>query len=408
MSPIALPNTAPAAPALAGKTARGGSGDDFPLNELLLAPDLALAPGTVTPGPVRLKLAGGGKSLPDGQDTKRKGKDTSGNSRQEADPLFGWITAMFAPQPIPVGTAITASAATTTPTPIAFTDATATPANQSGEANAQAGTPITTPKVTSTPALDPATVPTFDINQAIQSAVTSTDKAVMTPAAATPAQANNPSPAPTAVPAAAQTGNQPPSPTAQQLARPSQTAAQVFATAILATQGRKTSDRDPTKPDPQIAALQSASSTPTDAVKASEANHQTALDLRQDTGLKAMIDHIETLRDNADATDTRVRLTPAGLGTVDVAVRKDGDTVHVHFSAEQPETRSLLADSQPKLSALAQERGIRLGETSVSGGAADPNRQSPQQLFTTEPAAPQRAQSIQSDAADSDGDGRIA
>jgi flagellar hook-length control protein FliK len=407
MLPIALPNIAPAAPATAGKTARGGSGDDFPLNELLLTADLALTPAPATTGPARPKLAGSGKSLPDGQETKRKGKDTSGNSRQEADPLFGWITAMFTPQPIPAGTAIAANAGTTTPATTASTDAAAT-ASQTGEANAQTTAPVTSPDAAPASVPDPIAVLTLDIDQAIQSLVAPATKASMTPAPATPAQATNPSQAPAAAPSAAQAGNQLPSRPAQQAAPVTQTAGQVFATALLATQNRKSGDRDTTKPDVQIASLQSASSAPTDAVKASAANHQTGLDLRQDTGLKSMIDHIEMLRDNADATDTRVRLTPAGLGTVDVAVRKDGDTVRVHFTAEQPETRALLADSQPKLSALAQERGIRLGETSVSGGAADPNRQQPQQLFTSEPSAPARARSIQSDAADTDSDGRIA
>ena len=57
-------------------------------------------------------------------------------------------------------------------------------------------------------------------------------------------------------------------------------------------------------------------------VQAASGTAQTALDLTADTGLQHMIDRIETLRDAADATDTRVRLIPDALGSIDVAVRQ--------------------------------------------------------------------------------------
>ena len=62
-----------------------------------------------------------------------------------------------------------------------------------------------------------------------------------------------------------------------------------------------------------------------------------------------MIAHIETLRDNADAGDTRIRLIPDALGTIDVAVKRDHDTLHVQFTAEQATTRTLIQDAQPRL-----------------------------------------------------------
>jgi hypothetical protein len=84
---------------------------------------------------------------------------------------------------------------------------------------------------------------------------------------------------------------------------------------------------------------------------------------------QAMISRIETLRDAVDAADTRIRLIPDALGTIDVAVRRDGDAVHVHFTAEQPQTRALLQDAQPRLADAAEQRGVRLGQTSVDGGS---------------------------------------
>lgn len=106
-----------------------------------------------------------------------------------------------------------------------------------------------------------------------------------------------------------------------------------------------------------------------------------ALDLTVDSGLQRMIDRIETLRDTADAGDTRVRLIPDALGSIDVAVRQEGDRVHIRFTAEHEATRALIAEAQPRLTELAAARGVRIGDTSVStgsggggGGTAPPPR----------------------------------
>jgi len=96
---------------------------------------------------------------------------------------------------------------------------------------------------------------------------------------------------------------------------------------------------------------------------------QTALDLTADSGLQRMIDRIETLRDAADSRDTRIRLIPDALGGIDVAVRREGDRVHVRFTAEHDATRALIADAQPRLTELAAARGVRIGDTSVSTGS---------------------------------------
>jgi flagellar hook-length control protein FliK len=79
-----------------------------------------------------------------------------------------------------------------------------------------------------------------------------------------------------------------------------------------------------------------------------------------------MIDRIEALRDDANANDTSIRLKPEALGRVDVSLRTHADgAVSVHFAAEQPATRTLLADAAPQLNAAAEARGIRLAGTSV-------------------------------------------
>jgi flagellar hook-length control protein FliK len=386
---------------------RSGSGDDFSLNELLLTPDLAVTPDMSTATPARSKSAGGGKTLPDDQDDKDTDKQKPDTSKSTADPLFSWITALLAPQP--VRPSVAAAPASGVMTSNATSNPVPAPTASTEDATAQA-TPADTSRAPATsPTANLVALASLDASKASQPAETVANKAAATATDPVAVQSNGQQAiAPTeGAQGGAQAPAHPAGPNAQP-AQTAQTASQVFAAAILAAQGRKSPNRESPDSDPQAAVTQMASAAPADAVKASELNHQSGLDLRQDTGLQSMVDHIETLRDNADATDTRIRLTPAGLGTVDVAVRKDGDTVHVHFAAEQPETRTLIADAQPRLSELAQARGIRLGETSVSGGASDPGRQQPQQAFTAERAAPARAQSIQSSAEVADGGGRIA
>lgn len=92
-------------------------------------------------------------------------------------------------------------------------------------------------------------------------------------------------------------------------------------------------------------------------------------DMRQERWPQAMIERIETIRDAADALDTRIRLVPDALGAIDVNVQRDGDTLHVRFTAEQAQTRALLADAAPRLAEAAESRGLRLGQSGVNADA---------------------------------------
>lgn len=103
-----------------------------------------------------------------------------------------------------------------------------------------------------------------------------------------------------------------------------------------------------------------------------------------------IIDHIEALRDAADARDTRITLVPHALGKIDVAVRQDGDMLHVHFTAEAPATRALIADAQPRLAEIAEQRGLRLGQSSVDSGAGQQQRQAQPQPAPAQPTPAQR------------------
>lgn len=148
-------------------------------------------------------------------------------------------------------------------------------------------------------------------------------------------------------------------------------ASQVFGAAIqAATKARD--ERDTTDPTAPSIAAGAPISEP--AIKTAEAQ-QAPLDMRQERWPHAMIERIEILRDAADATDTRIRLVPDALGAINVSMRKDGDTVHIHFNAEQAATRTLLADAQPRLADLAEGRGLKLGQGALGDGNAGSNQQ---------------------------------
>ena len=165
---------------------------------------------------------------------------------------------------------------------------------------------------------------------------------------------------------------------------------------------------DATEPSPREIALQALSAAAGSAqvagtVVATGHAQQTALDMRRDDWPQTMIDHIEALRDAADATSTRITLMPDALGKVDVSIRHDGDAVHVHFAADVPQTRTMLADAQPRLAEAAQVRGVKLGQATVDAGGGEAGRQQPQQQQNSaNPALPPRpasAMAIEDDAA---------
>ncbi|WP_375402228.1 flagellar hook-length control protein FliK [uncultured Sphingomonas sp.] len=124
------------------------------------------------------------------------------------------------------------------------------------------------------------------------------------------------------------------------------------------------------------------------------------LDLRQDRWPTAMIDRIERLRDAVDAVDTRIRLLPDALGVIDVAVKREGDTVHVHFNAEQAATRALLQDASTRLAEAAEARGLKLGQTAVGGDGSQPNGRQPRSDGTPVPARPRHAATVDDDSTD--------
>ncbi|MEG3084270.1 flagellar hook-length control protein FliK [Sphingomonas sp. PB2P12] len=181
-------------------------------------------------------------------------------------------------------------------------------------------------------------------------------------------------------------------------------ASQVFGAAIQAAT-RIRDDRDTTDTTAFPLAASAPVSPPT--IKTAEA-HQAPLDMRQERWPHAMIERIEMLRDSADASDTRIRLIPDALGAIDVSMKTDGDTVHVHFNAEQAATRTLLADAQPRLAELAEARGLKLGQGTLGDGSAGSGQRAPASPQTPNRTAPNRTTTASAMIADAAEDTRIA
>lgn len=129
------------------------------------------------------------------------------------------------------------------------------------------------------------------------------------------------------------------------------------------------------------------------AIAAAVDVQQGALDMRRQEWMGQMIDQLEAMRDASPARETRLSLSPEALGKVDVSIRQDGDRIHVHFAAETQAARHLLTDAQPRLSELAEARGVKLGQTSVDGGGAGQgSARHPQHVLTPQSPAPRAAE----------------
>lgn len=177
-------------------------------------------------------------------------------------------------------------------------------------------------------------------------------------------------------------------------------AAQMFAAAI---QRAVRADRRPAEPALAAPLLGDAAPLVMPTVAAAENSRHAALDMARATWPGAMIERIERLRDAADAADTSIRLVPDRLGAIDVSLRRDGDTVAVQFTAQAAETRQLLVDAQPRLSEMAEAKGLRLslhaGDGGTAGGQSQSHAQSqPQQQRAAAPSI-NRMRAPSSDAA---------
>ncbi len=324
-------------------------------------------------------IAAGGKKLPE-LDLDEKPGDGDADKDSDPDPAFAWFAAPVAAEPARTGFAPAAKPAPRPVTPGEAAPMEAQPVVEG--AKPQKGGPVpdavpaddgavlatgkAVPAATIAPSVEAAPKPVFQAKaDAAQPAAP--PQPVAAPAVEVPALSNHPVATPTVtfsldVPLAPR--------------RPVGEAVDAIFT--------------PAAPD--------APSAP--AIAAPADMQQAALDTRRHEWMGSMIDRIETMRDASATGDTRIRLAPDALGQVDISIRHEGDRIHVHFATETQAARQLLSDAQPRLSELAEARGVKLGQTSVDGGAAGSGQQ--QNAATRQPTPPRPAGAAAEAAADTD------
>jgi len=340
------------------------------------------------------------KSSDDADDAPADGDDATDDAGT-ATPIIAFFAAPAAPIMIdPARLPATAPRATNP----AIAAATAQAAPAPLDPNLTAAPTAATPAITSAPASAGALPAAFELLDAGSPARAATAPAE--PTAATAPRIAAHSDTPRFAIAAAALVSDPATITAQP-------ARQAFATALAALSVRAAlRDDDRGEPPQPIAGLAAptADTLLRSAVQQAAASDQAALDPRHDRGLHGMIDHIEMLRDDANARDTRIRLTPDALGTVDVALRRDGDALHVRFSSANEATRLVLGDAQPRLAALAEARGVRLAGSSIDAGTPGDagNGGQPQPQPRTESFRPARARRAVAAETDIPSDQRLA
>lgn len=63
--------------------------------------------------------------------------------------------------------------------------------------------------------------------------------------------------------------------------------------------------------------------------------------------------------------EATLRISPDGLGPVEIRLKLDGDRVELGFAATQQETRQALQDALPKLREMLAQQGLQLGHADV-------------------------------------------
>ncbi len=117
--------------------------------------------------------------------------------------------------------------------------------------------------------------------------------------------------------------------------------------------------------------------------------------------IEGMIDQIEVMRDaRADGsnTTTRIRLSPDALGAIEIVLSGEGEAIDVRINADTPAARTLLAEAAPRLTDMAEARGLKLGQ----GDAGQPGQQQAQRQQPNDDAMADRRRTA--DAADAGGD----
>ena len=78
--------------------------------------------------------------------------------------------------------------------------------------------------------------------------------------------------------------------------------------------------------------------------------------------------HVVRMMVTEKVSEAEIRIDPPELGPIDVALKVDGDSTTITFTANSPETRSLLEFHLPKLREALDAAGLHLADASVNSG----------------------------------------
>jgi len=82
------------------------------------------------------------------------------------------------------------------------------------------------------------------------------------------------------------------------------------------------------------------------------------------------LEHVARIIVNERISEAEIRLNPPELGPIDVTLKVEGDSTSISFHANVEETRGLLETHLPKLREALDAAGLRLEDTSITGGGA--------------------------------------
>ncbi len=129
---------------------------------------------------------------------------------------------------------------------------------------------------------------------------------------------------------------------------------------------------------------------------ASPAAEPAPIDTHAAEWIEGMIEQIEVLRDaradGASAT-TRIRLSPDALGAVEIVLVGEGEAIEVRINADTAAARTLLAEAAPRLTDMAEARGLKLaqGDAGQPGQHQAQRQQQPQDQPTANRRRPDAA-----------------
>ncbi|VXC70277.1 flagellar hook-length control protein FliK [Sphingomonas sp. AX6] len=142
---------------------------------------------------------------------------------------------------------------------------------------------------------------------------------------------------------------------------------------------------------------------------ASNVADPTPIDTQATDWIEGMIEQIDVMRDAhaegaSETTTTRIRLSPDALGGIEIVLSGEGEAIDVRINADTSAARALLAEAAPRLTDMAEARGLKLGQ----GDAGQPGQHQPQRQQDQDQPTTNRGRTTDSATTGGNPDERIA